>query len=161
MRVSTGSLDHGYGVCGAHAERNWVEGRSDSLHVFHWLPESERHCSPHSSVAGTLTHRRVPPRVIAIIQKFHDGMRACVQPDDGLCSDGFEVEQRLRQKYELSPLLFYIFFAAVLSVVVKRFSEDIVHPCRAGAPEGTADVDRIGTGYGLRSSYSVGCAVRG
>ena len=36
------------------------------------------------------------------------------------------------------------------------------HPHRAGgAPEGTADVDGTGAGYGLRSSCGVGHAVRG
>ena len=51
-------------------------------------------------------------------------MRACVQPDDGVYSDWFEAEQGLRQGYVLSPLLFNIFFAAVLDLVLQRFSED-------------------------------------
>ena len=51
-------------------------------------------------------------------------MRACVRPDDGVCSDWFEVDQRLRQGCVLFSLLFNIFFAAVLNVVLQRFSED-------------------------------------
>ena len=43
-----------------------------------------------------LTRIGVPPQMIAVIQQFHDGMRACVRPDDGVCSDWFEVEQGLR-----------------------------------------------------------------
>ena len=35
----------------------------------------------------------VPPQMIAVIQQFHDGTRACVRPDDGVCLDWFEVEQ--------------------------------------------------------------------
>ena len=35
------------------------------------------------------------------------------------------------------------------------------HPRRADAPEGTADVDGTGAGYGLRLSCGVGHAVRG
>ena len=71
-----------------------------------------------------LTRIGVPPQMIAVIQQFHDGMRACVRPDDGVCSDWFEVEQGLRQGCVLSPLLFNIFFAAVLTVVLQRFSEE-------------------------------------
>ena len=71
-----------------------------------------------------LTRIGVPPQMIAVIQQFHDGMRACVRPDDGVCSDWFEVEQGLRQGCVLSPLLFNIFFAAVLTVVLQRVSEE-------------------------------------
>ena len=70
-----------------------------------------------------LTRIGVPPQMIAVIRQFHDGMRACVRPD-GVCSDWFEVEQGLRQGCVLSPLLFNIFFAAVLNVVLRRFSEE-------------------------------------
>ena len=71
-----------------------------------------------------LTRIGVPPQMLAVIQQFHDGMRAYVQPDDGVYSDWFEVEQRLRQGCVLSPLLFNIFFAAVLTAVLQRFSEE-------------------------------------
>ena len=69
-----------------------------------------------------LTRIGVPPQMLAVIQQFHDGMRACVRPDDGVYSDWFEVEQGLRQGCVLSPLLFNIFFTAVLTVVLQRFS---------------------------------------
>ena len=72
-----------------------------------------------------LTRIAVPPQMIAVIQQFHDGMRACVRPDDGVCSDWFEVEQGLRQGCLLPPLLFNIFFAAVLIAVLQRFSEEV------------------------------------
>ena len=51
-------------------------------------------------------------------------MRAFVRLDDGVCTDWFEVEQRLRQGCVLSPPLFNIFFAALLNVVLQRFSEE-------------------------------------
>ena len=71
-----------------------------------------------------LTRIGVPLQMIASIRQFHDGMRDCVRPDDGVCSDWFEVEQGLRQGYVLSPRLFNIFFTVVLNVVLQRFSED-------------------------------------
>ena len=62
-------------------------------------------------------------QVLTRIHQFHDGMRACVRSGDGVCSNWFEVEQ-LRQGCVQSPLLFNIFFAAVLNVVLQKFSED-------------------------------------
>ena len=34
-----------------------------------------------------LTRMGVPPQMIAVIRQIHGGMRACVRPDDGVCSD--------------------------------------------------------------------------
>ena len=62
--------------------------------------------------------------MIAVIEQFHDGMRVCVRPDRGFCSNCFEVEQGLQQECVLPSLLFNIVFAAVLTVVLQRFSKD-------------------------------------
>ena len=64
--------------------------------------------------------------MIAVIRQFHVEMRARVQLDDDVCSDWFEMVQGLRQGCVPSPLLFNIFFADVLAVVLRRFSENTV-----------------------------------
>ena len=71
-----------------------------------------------------LTRIGVPPQMIAVIRQFHGGMRACVRPDDGVCSDCFDVEREMQQGCVLFPPLFNIFFAVVLNVVLRRSSED-------------------------------------
>ena len=86
MRISTESLDHGHDVCGSQAAGNWAEGRSVSLDVLYRSPEGVRHVN-RSLLWQVFTRIGVPPQMIAVILQFHDGMRACVRPDDGVCSD--------------------------------------------------------------------------
>ena len=57
----------------------------------------------------------VSPRMIKVIHMLHDGMRARVQLEDGDFSAWLNVCQGLRQGCVLSPLLFNIFFAAIIS----------------------------------------------
>ena len=68
-----------------------------------------------------LAYFGVPQNMISVIRQFHDGMRACVQLDDRVCSGWFAVEQGLRQGCVIVPLLFDIFFAAAINVASTRF----------------------------------------
>ena len=65
----------------------------------------------------------VPQNMISVIRQFHDGMRACVQLDDRMCSRWLTVEQGFRQGCVLAPLLFNI-FVAVINVTSTRFKAD-------------------------------------
>ena len=71
--------------------------------------------------------------MIEVIRQFYDGVRASVRSDDGRCAEWFEVAQGLRQGCVLSPLPFNVFFAAILFVVLEKFSKnagilaDLIH----------------------------------
>ena len=66
----------------------------------------------------------VPQNMISVICQFHDGMRACVRFDDRVCSGWFAVEHSLHQGCVLAPLLFNIFFAAVINLAYTLFKAD-------------------------------------
>ena len=71
-----------------------------------------------------LTRFGEPAKILTVIRQFHDGMQARVCTDDDEHSEWFDVTQGLRQGCVLSPLLFNMFFATVIHVVLVRFSED-------------------------------------
>ena len=90
--------------------------------------------------------------MLAIIREFHDGMQACVRLDDGECSDKFDVGQGFRQGCVLAPLLFNMFFTAVLRVAEKRFladaaiTDNMVHRQRKkkeGEKKGTSRTGKV------------------
>ena len=47
-----------------------------------------------------------------------------MRSDDGRCSEWFEVAQGVRQGCVRLPLMFNVCFAAILFVVLERFSKD-------------------------------------
>ena len=71
-----------------------------------------------------LTRLDVPQNMISALRQFHDGMRACVRLNDRVCSGWFAVEHGLHQGCVLAPLLFGIFFAAVINVAYACFEAD-------------------------------------
>ena len=66
----------------------------------------------------------VAHNMISVIRQLHDDMQACVRLADRVCSRWLAVEQGLRQGCVLAPLLFNIFFAAVINVASTRFKAD-------------------------------------
>ena len=62
--------------------------------------------------------------MVDIVRQFHDGMRARVRLDGGRVSEWFEVGEGLRQGCVLAPILFNIFFTAVLNTAEERLRSD-------------------------------------
>ena len=62
----------------------------------------------------------VPQNMISVIRQFHDGMRTCVRLDDRVYSGWYTVEQGPRQGFVFAPLLFNIFFVAVINGTYTR-----------------------------------------
>ena len=62
--------------------------------------------------------------MILIIRQFYDDIGACLRLGNRVCSRWFAVKQCLRQGGVLAPLLFSIFFAAVINLASTRFKAD-------------------------------------
>ena len=54
-----------------------------------------------------------PPRFIAMVRKFHDGMQARVQ-NDGEYSEPFPVTKRVKQGWVMTQTVFSMMFSAML-----------------------------------------------
>ena len=97
MRVMSGLLDYGHVFLVRKLNKN---RRKAGVSLFMYFIDLQK---TYDSVDRTLlwqvlTRIRVPPQMIAVIRQLHDGMRACVQPDNDVCSDWFEVKEGLQQE---------------------------------------------------------------
>lgn len=63
----------------------------------------------------------VPSNMIELIKGMHDGSRARVR-EGGVFSDEFSLEMGLKQGSVFAPLLFNIFFGAIIKAIRKSFS---------------------------------------
>ena len=54
-----------------------------------------------------------PPRFIAVVRQFHDGMQTRVQ-NDGELSEHFEVTNEVKQGCVMAPTLFSMMFSVML-----------------------------------------------
>ena len=110
-----------------------------------------------STEPDNLVRFGVPPEMLAVIRKFHDGMQACVWLDDGGCSAKFDVGRGLRHRCVLAPLLFSMFFQALLRAAENHFAadaavtENIVQLQRnedKGEKKGTSNTGKVDRGGG-------------
>ena len=67
--------------------------RKDTPLFMCFIDDSKAYDSVDGTLPWTVLARfGIPPRMLAVICQFHDGMRACVRLDHGECSDMFDVE---------------------------------------------------------------------
>eukprot|EP00117_Sycon_ciliatum_P027914 scpid27779/ scgid3366/ Craniofacial development protein 2; p97 bucentaur protein len=69
---------------------------------------------PRTALWLVLQKLGVPPRMLQVIRSLHEGMMASVRVGSGQ-SDSFGVENGLRQGCTLAPMLFNLYFSAVLA----------------------------------------------
>lgn len=82
-----------------------------------WTSGSRTNPSTASFFGLSLGRFGVLAELTATNHQFRDGMGACAWSDDAKCSEWLNITQGSRQRCVLAPLLFKIFFSAVLAVV--------------------------------------------
>ena len=101
-------------------------------------------------MAGTHLYRSTTADDSSQPTKFRHGVRACVRSGSGV---------RVRM-YAIPAIVQYLLRSRA-DDYLSKIQRGYGHPPRAGALEGTANVNGIGAGYGLRSSCGVVYSVRG
>ena len=120
----TDLFHHRYDVCDSSATRELAQKKRIPRYVY-FIDHTKANDSVDRILLWTVVARYgVPHNMISVISQFHDGMRACVRLDEGVCSVGLAVGQSLRHRCVLTPLLFNIFFAAVKIMTYTRFKAD-------------------------------------
>ena len=114
---------HRYDVCGSSATGAGT-GKKFPLHVCFIDLTKAYDSVDQTLVWAVLARFGVPQNMISVVRQFHDGMRACVRLDDRVCSGWFAVEQSLRHRFVLVPLLVNIFFAPVINKAYTRFKAE-------------------------------------
>ena len=69
---------------------------------------------PRNALWTVLAKCGVPPTMLSIIRSFHDGMQAGVRVGSTV-TDNFEVRNGLRQGCTMAPVLFNVYFNAMVA----------------------------------------------
>ena len=123
MQLPTPTLDNRYDARRAQTSETGADKQHFPRYFFHRFGKSirlGRSCAIRGSACpfwSSASDDQGHPHV----SRWYEGSRTL---DDGDFSAWFNVCQGLRQGRVLSPLLFSIFFAAIIIVVLQRFVED-------------------------------------
>ena len=69
---------------------------------------------PENALWAVLARFGVPPTMLSIIRSFHDGMQAGVRVGSTV-TDNFEVQNSLKQGCMMAPVLFNVYFNAMVA----------------------------------------------
>ena len=73
---------------------------------------------------SVIAHLGIPPKIVNVIRAFHNGMHATVRVEDGE-STPFDISNGLRQGCVMAPLLFNLYFTAVLREALYNIGDGI------------------------------------
>ena len=65
----------------------------------------------------------IPPKLVKLIEQLHQGSKAKIRFDDGTLSEPFELNNGLKQGSVYAPVLFNIFFGAIIKAWKKQIKD--------------------------------------